>query len=378
MDRRQFISLGASAAVLGLNLRPGRAEEVQSEPKTTHPTPPIPRDAQTPFCDRFLSAPVTGGFRDLALNGQPYNVWCGSVIQGEDGRYHMFASGIPKRPGAVWVLDSVVVRAVSETPEGPYQFAQVVLPPRGAQYWDGMMTHNPTIHKCGDTYLLYYTGATYPIRKYANAWMNKRIGLATAKSVLGPWTRRDKPILEPRPDKWDRAITSNAAPCVHPDGRVILVYKSTPGSLLENRLLADLRLGVAGAKHWDGPYQALTDQSILGLPGKQIYLEDAYIWKDRDGWYHMLVKVFNPQFGGEAFAGLHAISTDGVDWRFAPNWKGYSRTVKWNDGRVTVQHRLERVQALVKDGEVTHLFFATRDTSSSASTYNMCIPVAKA
>src|SRR5687768_17185985 len=78
--------------------------------------------------------PRDGGFR---MPG--YWVWCGSVIKGDDGRYHMFASRWPKdltfHPG--WMTNSEIVRAVAERPEGPYQFQQVVLPARGAEYWDG-------------------------------------------------------------------------------------------------------------------------------------------------------------------------------------------------------------------------------------------------
>ncbi len=83
---------------------------------------------------RMLPAPVGGGFR---MEG--YWVWCGSVIKGEDNRYHMFASRWPKsqpmHPG--WLSLSEIVRASSDTPEGPYQFEEVVLPARGAEYWDG-------------------------------------------------------------------------------------------------------------------------------------------------------------------------------------------------------------------------------------------------
>ncbi len=44
-----------------------------------------------PFKDRLLSAPVGGGF---AMDG--YWIWCGSVVRGEDERYHMFASRWPQ------------------------------------------------------------------------------------------------------------------------------------------------------------------------------------------------------------------------------------------------------------------------------------------
>src|SRR5262245_45244510 len=90
--------------------------------------------------------PRNGGFR---MEG--YWVWCGSVIKGDDGRYHMFASRWPKditfHPG--WMTNSEIVRAVADRPEGPYVFQQVVLPARGADYWDGRSTHNPSITRHG-------------------------------------------------------------------------------------------------------------------------------------------------------------------------------------------------------------------------------------
>jgi hypothetical protein len=77
-----------------------------------------------------------------------YWIWDPSVIKAEDGRYHMFASRWPKEIGfGKWVTNSEIVRAVSHKPEGPYTFAEVVLPPRGKQWFDGLTTHNPRITK---------------------------------------------------------------------------------------------------------------------------------------------------------------------------------------------------------------------------------------
>lgn len=158
------------------------------------------------------------------------------------------------------------MRAVADRPEGPYQFQEVVLPARGAEFWNGRMTHNPTIHKFKDPYLLYYTGTTYagdtptperqikggsPMQLEARA--NQRIGLATAKSVRGPWRRADQAILLPRAGKWDAMMTTNAAPCVLPDGGVLLVYKSTAH---QKDLL---RLGVAKVKRFDAAYERAKD-----------------------------------------------------------------------------------------------------------------------
>ena len=77
------------------------------------------------FYDRLLPAAADGGFR---MEG--YWVWCGSVIKGEDGKYHMFASRWPKPPGfgPYWLTNSEIVHAVSELPAGPYTFSDVALP----------------------------------------------------------------------------------------------------------------------------------------------------------------------------------------------------------------------------------------------------------
>ena len=79
------------------------------------------------FIDKLLPAPKGGGF---AM--EDYWIWDPSVIKGEDGRYHMFASRWSKKYGfGNWVTNSEVVRAISDTPEGPSEFVEVVLPARG-------------------------------------------------------------------------------------------------------------------------------------------------------------------------------------------------------------------------------------------------------
>ena len=109
------------------------------------------------FMDRILPAPKNGGFSD-----DNYWIWGSSVIKGEDGRYHMFASRWSKQFGfGHWVTNSQIVRAVSDTPAGPYQFEEVVTPIRGKEFWDGLCTHNPRVIKYRNQYLLYYFGTTY-------------------------------------------------------------------------------------------------------------------------------------------------------------------------------------------------------------------------
>ena len=84
------------------------------------------------FAQKLTVSPRNGGFRM-----QDYWVWCGSAIQGEDGRYHLFASRWSKKylmhPG--WTFHSEVVRASSPTPEGPYTFEEVVFRPRESRFF---------------------------------------------------------------------------------------------------------------------------------------------------------------------------------------------------------------------------------------------------
>jgi hypothetical protein len=339
------------------------------------------------FIEKMGVAPVGGGF---TMEG--YWVWCGSVIQGEDGKFHMFASrwpkSIPFTPG--WVTNSEVVRAVSQQPEGPYVFEEVVLPARGSEYWDGRMTHNPTIHKHGDTYLLFYIGVTYeePMPEPGEltagsiqgnvlsmkARASQRIGLATSNSVYGPWERPDEPILQPKPGEWDSLMTTNPAPCVKADGSVLLIYKSTGN---QKDLL---RMGVAKAEHWSGTYKRLKNEPIFRFDETGDHIEDGYVWwSDEQHRYEIIMKDMNGGICGEKHAGIFGYSSDGIHWHIANPPKAYSRTIHWSNGETTVQGSLERPQLLIRNGKPTHLFAATADGPggfhNATKTWNMVIPL---
>lgn len=340
------------------------------------------------FMDKMLPAPRSGGFRM-----KDYWVWCGSVIKGEDGRFHMFASRWPKylpmHPG--WIVASEIVRAVSETPEGPYEFQEIVLPARGAEYWDGRMTHNPHITKHGDTYILFYTGSTHPFLDVKEGEeygvkdprcivgrSNKRIGIAISKSIFGPWQRFDEPIMPTRPEKFDSFLTSNPAPCINDDGSVLLIYKaraykSRPYS---DELHGKMTIAVAHADHFLGKYQVTAEHTVF--PSVKIHLEDPFIWKSERG-YEMIAKDMDGNICGEKYGGIYAYSDSGVDWQIHEGTKSYSRKIKWDDGSEQVMGNLERPFILFQEGEPTHMFFATADGSggfqNASNTWNMVVPL---
>lgn len=315
-----------------------------------------------------------------------YWVWCGSVIHGDDGRYHMFASRWPRalRFAPHWLTNSEIVRAVAVRPEGPYRFAQVVLPARGASYWDGRMTHNPTIHRVDGTYLLFYAGSTYEgltptadsqvrsvMPEVHQARANQRVGLATAPSVAGPWTRLDAPILEPRPKKWDALMTTNPAPCVLRDGSVLLIYKST-------RHQQDLlRMGVARAEVPEGPYERAKDGELFRFHDPSDHVEDAYVWQSDDR-FELIMKDMNGGISGEAGAGIHGTSQDGVEWKISKPAKAYSLTVAYAPSSQRRFLRAERPQLLIEDGVPRMLYLALAEGGNESPierTWNQAIPL---
>lgn len=331
-----------------------------------------------PFCQRVRPVPDNAGFR---MEG--YWVWCGSVIQGEDGRYHMFASRWSRSwpMFAGYILHSEIVRAIADTPCGPYKFVETVLPSGSLNNWDGRMAHNPSIHKCGDTYLLYYIGSTYKGEPDLNSpqgcgalcdesYANIRIGLAVSKSIAGPWEKSPEPILLPRPGKWDGKIVTNPAPCVRADGSVILFYRSnTPNGL---------RIGVAGADHFMGPYRRLSDEPVLRFENGD-FVEDPFVWWQKDH-YEMIAKDMLGGITGEVHAGAHFTSTDALHWKPMHPPKAYSRTVEMANGRKTHLGCLERAQLLFDTGgEPICLFAAAADGPGgfhhASQTWNIAIPL---
>lgn len=314
------------------------------------------------FIDKICPAPVNGGFH---MDG--YWVWCGSAIRGEDGKYHLFASRWPKSFSFFngYLAYSEIVRAVSDSPLGPYTFAEVVLSARGETFWDGRMTHNPTISLINGIYALFYIGSTYAgpcpcvgelddETRQSQFWKTRTpfaIGLATASSITGPWARRNLPVLERREGKWDQTVATNPAVCHADGGKVLLYYRSnTPEGL---------RIGLAAADGLDQPFERVCDDPVITFEGGG-FIEDPFVWRE-GGSYQMIAKDMTGSITGEVHAGIHAYSDDGMAWRVANPPKAYSRRITWDNGTETVQGCLERPQLLFENGKPSYLFAATGD-----------------
>jgi hypothetical protein len=332
-------------------------------------------------------APVNGGFQ---MEG--YWVWCSSVIKGDDGLFHMFASRWPKNlpfhPG--WMVASEVVHATANQAEGPYQFKDVALSARGAGFWDGRSTHNPRITKYKGLYYIFYMGSTHPFDEILNpdtlsllspyctvARSNKRIGLAWSKSLDGPWQRMDKPILDTKPGTFYSFFTSNPSPVINEeDGSVILMFKSRKYKETYP-YHSSMMIGIAKAPGIEGPYEVIVDQPIFGKkdPGE---IEDPFFWKDKSG-YHIIAKDQNGEITGQYQSGILAHSKDAIHWIIDKSPLSYSRIVKWDNGTTQTMGQLERPFILFQDEKPTHLFFATMDGpggfAKGTKTWNLVIPL---
>jgi lysophospholipase L1-like esterase len=333
------------------------------------------KDTDENFHARLLPAHYENGFR---MSG--YWVWCGSSIKGDDGKYHIFASRWSNSTGfsPYWLTNSEIVHAVSERAEGPYKFSDVALPARGAEFWDGQMTHNPAIRKAGDTYLLYYTGTTYkgarpskdnPVREEdalkLEAHQGERIGLATSKSPYGPWKRLDKPILDTRPDSWEQYLVSNAAPVVMKDGKVWLYYKG-----VEKLRVHAIGLAIAACPTCE--YKRVSDQPLnMGVGA-----EDPFIWQE-NGKFKALMLDHERRFSPDKEI-FYAVSSDGLKWHVPRNAIAVSKQVLFADGSTKKMNSTERPHVLIEDGKPTHVFLATGETiEGKRYTWNMAIPLKK-
>ncbi len=302
------------------------------------------------------------------LETEGYYVWCNAPIYAPDGKVHVFYSRWPaKYKMGGWIHQSEIAHAVADSPESEFTYKETVIAPRGSGYWDGTTCHNPHIQLIDGKYCLFYMGNS-------NGKTNtKRIGLATADSLDGPWIRPDKPLLEVGSDgSWDDHCTTNPAFLKHPNGEYWLYYKSwntkeyeetKPPAIRGNR-----KYGLAISKQLEGPYLRYEGNPIIDFSGyggnRQV--EDAYIYYEKKR-FRMIMRdmgFFNHEVG------LYFESKDGLHWS-KPKIAYYGAEAYFKQppapAHLTRYGRFERPQLLMKNGKPAYLFTATQGGSSMTS-----------
>lgn len=307
----------------------------------------------------------------------------GSPIKGEDGLYHLYYSRWEKKYGFLaWVTHSEIAHAVSKKAAGPYTFHDLVFPVRGAQYWDGLNTHNPTIHSFEGKYYLYYTGNTGDGKNIKNGLNashrnHQRLGVAVSDSPYGPWERFDKPVIDVSPDSdaYDALMMANPSITQMPDGRYLMVYKAVAkknpgiwgGPVVHLCAIADSPVG---------PFKKMQDP-IFTAKDSSFPAEDPYIWF-QNGCYYAIVKDMHGAFtkAGRSLALFY--SKDGLDWNPTETPLISIPEIRWKNGEITKLTHLERPQLLIENGKPTVLFLAADDMADYAQeghSFNVHIPL---
>ncbi|MHC4372699.1 MAG: glycoside hydrolase family protein [Planctomycetota bacterium] len=302
------------------------------------------------------------------LEDPDHYVWGCSPIYGPDGRIHVFYSKWPNAAGfGGWLNCCVIGHAVADTPEGPYEILDNALEGRGGDGWDSMTNHNPTIHKVGDTYALFYLG------NCDGTVYTKRVGVAVSDSLDGPWKKSDAPIVLPSEnrDAWDSICTTNPAFLQHPNGQYWLYYKgwnvndweydlqirAQNPNPADEILHTNRAYGLAVAENIEGPYIKCDKNPVINVRtyGAGMQCEDGYIYID-NGKFKMIMRdmgFYNHEYG------LMFESDDGIRWSdpvisFYHSHEYFKELPKGLDR----EGRFERPQLLMKDGNPRYLFCA--------------------
>lgn len=305
--------------------------------------------------------------RSLAL--ADYYIWCSSPIWGDDGKVHIFYSRWKKEKGmSGWIRGSEITHAVADRPDAPFTDLGVVLSPREG-YWDSTTCHNPLIQKVGDTYYLFYMGNSN------GKTDTKRIGIATSKSLDGPWERPDSPALMPGEEgAWDDHCTTNPAFVEGNDGKYWLFYKSWNTAEYQNQsgaVRGNRKYGLAKADHPEGPYIKVSENPVIDFSDRpnNAQLEDAFVWKEA-GMYYLIARdmgFYNHEFG------LLLSSPDGLRWSEPRvSYLDMKSYVQESDPPAHLKRfgRLERPMLLLDKvkGTPRYLFGATQGGAAETST----------
>lgn len=314
-----------------------------------------------------------------------YNIWCGSVVKGNNGKFYMLYSRWPRAHGHyAWLPSSEICLAKSDKPEGPYKHVKVVLPRRGSQYWDGVTTHNPAAIVYKGKFYLYYMGSTgtKEVKMPAsmsdpNWWQyrnNQRIGVAVADDPEGEWTRFDKPVIDVSPDStaYDALMMANPAITVDQNGRAVLVYKQVAknGAMRGGKV----RFGVAFSNSLLGPYTKSPTPIFESKAGGKSWMiaEDPFIWNYNGTIYAIVTDVVGLFTNKEAALALLK-SKDGINWEQTKYPKVVPHRLKF-EGSIVSDDKLERPCLYLENGVPIYLFGA-HGVNKRAYSVNVAVPL---
>ncbi len=303
----------------------------------------VPGYAQTKtLIDYFLPTPIvcpltssawgaaSVGPRDVCNGlensaGQEF-YWDGKILQGSDGKYHMYVGEWPESKGFGDWPNSVIAEAVSNgTITGSYIPTSTTPFTGKEQNVTGMVLNN------GSYALLDSLGASGTGNIY------------TSTALADPWTSQGQFQITANGSTISTQTTENLTIWASANGSFEIVTRSFQVMVSTSAIL--------------GPYVI---QSTIPNLQSQGY-EDPVIWCS-GGQYHMVANMYN------ARKAYHFTSTDGIN-----NWtnKGlaYDPTtnfVRYTDGTVNHWYNMERPGVFLQNGHVTAFTFAVSDIEKNS------------
>jgi hypothetical protein len=361
------------------------------------PVPPL-RFSLEPIPGQLVAGPGEAQVDSpAALQDPSHFVWGGSVVQAEDGRFHMFYAIFdagPENPpfSDAWLLSSKIAHAVSDRPDRGFVFQRIIL--RGALHegrpdaWDAQGVHNPHIQRFGGAYYLYYIGSRDPgpqpegspganLRKRDRIQQVQKIGVIACSSIddlaSGRFTRPDTPLLEPRTRVKERDVIgpSPAGTQALPDNLIVVnpsvVFRPTDGKYLlyfKGNLYDPNWRGVHGVAIGDsptGPFHA-RDEYVFDVrmpDGRLAKAEDPYVWHHPgSGLFYAVFKDFSGRVTRSDPGLALMTSRDGIQWDVAEDPLFSPLELVFEDGTVVKVAHLERPQLLIGPDGIPTAFYA--------------------
>jgi hypothetical protein len=288
--------------------------------------------------------------------------WGMAPIYDTKGKLHIFNSSIPykgEKGMGNWQSSSIINHYVADSVEGPYKLIGTAFSSDERTY------HNPQISKVGDTYVLVFLW-----KKVAQGSLQS-IGMATAKSLYGPWTENpNNPIVKPSlvPGSPNATHASNPTFLADADGRYRIYYKSISDNKPQYRTIS-----LAIADSIEGPYVDHPGNPLISYEDLQLDIEDPYAFYYQDKYYMIVEDRMGVRDALEGHPipekeikrggnrpGLLYQSEDGIT--FGRPEIGYNTNSFYFKEELS---RTERPHILWKDGKPEYLFLANHGSNEA-------------
>lgn len=327
---------------------------------------PIPKEIKDNFFNKRLSSNL--------LVDSDYWTWGASVIKWSDGKYHAYYSRWKYDTGFQgWLTDCEIVHGVSDKPEGPYHFVNVVLESRNPSGWESATAHNPSIVVANGKIYLYYISTELedfykssktisPISQWMrNNWNiarnNQRIGMAVAANPNGPFERIKTPVVAPDGVTFKNIAVNPAVAFANNTFTMIM-----KGDDIKHEAVFRIQL-VGFSDKAEGPFE-FKEEPVYD----KMQTEDATIWYDKSNdTYFMACHVLSkPEL-------MLMTSKNGQQWKPTANPLFTKKEITLDNGEIWKPERVERPFVLTDaEGQPMMLFVSIKDREISG---NIAIPI---